>query len=53
MLGQYRDFDRDLEAPSFIMCVMSPSLASNRMGVPASLGNLGQWRRVLFLVGQC
>lgn len=45
ILGQYRDVDRDLEAPSFFMCVMSPSLASDRVGVPASLGNLGQWRR--------
>jgi hypothetical protein len=42
---QYRDFDRDLEAPSFLVRVLSPSLAPNRLGLPARLRNPGQWRR--------
>lgn len=42
---QYRDFDRDLEAPSFLVRVMSPSLAPHCLGLPARLGNPGQWRR--------
>ena len=51
--GQYRDFDRDLEAPSFSMRVMSPSSASNRLGVPTSLGNPGEWQWFSILsVGQ-